>query len=491
MVRRRRRKKSRTPKIIFGLVVLLAIAALATVLLWGSKHGPAHHAVARGTPTVTLLYTADLQGRLTPTPCEEGSLGGIARIATLFGQWQAEFPNCIVVDAGNASVPPGGDAKTINPFACQALDMLGAAVVNCGPNEAALPQDQLKDLAADIRKYTMVSANLLDAASGNTIFAPSHTLAVGGTRVTFVGLVQTSRLGTGLRLLEPEDALRSTLATLDTDADLVVVLACLPPATIYDLARKFPKVRAFIGGDAQASSAPYENVANSLVAYLGERGYAAGCLHASFPTKGRPVATGIIRRLDPELADAPAVKPLVERFTAAVPPAKRPDAANDPKIPCTASFVGSDVCKLCHISEYYSWQARAHAGAYVTLLQGKKQTDTTCLPCHVTGYHMPNGYDTKLNAVTNEKDPKKKQDNQRALDTLKNVGCESCHGGARRHVAVALKDRTQAAKTPYQRPEVSTRSCSRCHTGVRPCLPKGTTDPYSAQDYLDKIKHWQ
>ena len=492
MAKRRRRKKTRATKFFFGFIVLAAIAALlAVLLLWHPNHGPSRHAIARGTPAATILFTCDLRGRLTPRTCEEGTLGGIARIATLFAQWAGERPDCVIADVGNATAGSHPEAKTINPLACQALDALGTAVVNCGTHEAALPHDQLKGLASDLRKFTMISANLIDAATGNTVFPAHHIVAVAGTRVAFIGLVHATALGKGLRLIEPEDALRAALTAIGDDADLVVVLAYLPPDKIYDLAGKFDAVNIFLGGNAQASSAPYETVRDAFIAYLGDDGAAVGSLHASFPRTGRPVATGTIRRLGDDLADADATKPILAKFTQAIPPAKRPGADHDPKMPCTASFVGSDVCKLCHISEYYSWQATAHAGAYVTLLQNKKHHDPTCLPCHVAGYRMPDGYDTRLQAVANEKDPKKRQSRQRGLDALKNVGCESCHGGARRHVAVALRDRTAAAKTPYQRPDISTHNCTRCHTPARPCLPKNTADPYSEQDYLVKIKHWQ
>jgi hypothetical protein len=204
---------------------------------------------------------------------------------------------------------------------------------------------------------------------------------------------------------------------------------------------------------------------------------------------------------------------------------------------CTSSFVASEVCRICHISEFYSWQATDHAGAYVTLLQKDKHQDATCLPCHVSGYTMPGGYAEALADLQKAQKAARKLELQRSLATLepdspkraalekqlaelqpieaeelaklspeeldkklrtlknavdarKGVGCENCHGGARRHVAVALKDRTAIARAPYQRPGVSARDCSRCHHDRRPCLPADEADPFESEVYLKRIQHW-
>ncbi|MFW6163986.1 MAG: multiheme c-type cytochrome, partial [Planctomycetota bacterium] len=199
---------------------------------------------------------------------------------------------------------------------------------------------------------------------------------------------------------------------------------------------------------------------------------------------------------------------------------------------------------------FYSWQAGPHGGSYATLLQryaeleqaGKapdqRFTDNPqCLGCHVTGYAMPAGFadkqaeldqaqaaarkrrlERKLQALKPDDAQRAEVEEQlaelkqrdlgpfatlegteldeqietlaRALDARKHVGCECCHGGGRRHVAVAIPDRSAVANTPYQRDPASARSCERCHNGQRPCLPKGQADPFDRAAYLKKIQHW-
>ena len=493
MARRRSRRKRLVRRLLVGLVVLLTIGGVVGVIVWYPTGSRRRHQIERGTPVAAIYYTCDLQGKLVPCTCEEGELGGVARIAGLVGQWKADRADAIIVDAGNATILDPDDAQAINRFTIEALGLIGCSVVNCGENEAALPRDRLEALAKACKAH-MVSACITDAASGNTVVPAYHIEARAGVQVAFIGLVHNDmdpvRIGKGLRLIAPEDALRAALASIGDQADLVVALACLPAEQIYALARKYPKVNIFLGGKAGASSAAYELVRHTVVAYLGDQGCSVGRLEAAFPHGKLPDVRASMHVLDKSVPEAEAMSDLVARFTKAVAAEKRPGADFDPKMPCTSSFVAAEVCKLCHISEFYSWQATDHAGAYVTLLQKDKHKDPACLVCHVTGYTMPAGYAAKQRELDAEQDLGKKASRQRALDALKNVGCECCHGGARRHVAASLKDRTAVARTPYQRAVVSARSCTRCHNGRRPCLGAEEADAFDLEDYLAKIKHW-
>jgi len=490
--RRRRHKKSPVRKIVFALLLLGIVGGVLAVLLWHPTERSRRHLIRRSTPQATILYTCDLGGQLTPCTCEEGSLGGIARLATLLDQWTTQHADCIIVDAGNASIHSHDQAETIDRLAYQALDQLGYAVANCGDNEITLPLDRLTALAKP-RKLVMVSANVIDASTGNTIFPAYHIVARGDIRTAFIGLVRNdgdpATLGKGLRLLEPADALKAALASLGDKADLVVALAYLPADQIYELARKFPKVNIFLGGQAQASSASHELARRCVVAYLGDRGYAVGRIEAAFPPDTLPVVSGQIRVLDNSIPESEATAELLDAFTKAVREDQRPGAGHDPKLPCTASFVGSEVCKLCHISEFYSWQATPHAGAYVTLLQQNKHEDHQCLACHTTGYAMPDGYRERMDDFAKAEDPEAKRRAKLFLQALKGVGCETCHGGGRRHFVVA-RDRSAVAKRPYQRAPASARSCLRCHNPQRPCVPEGEADAFQSEEYLGRIKHW-
>ena len=561
MARRRRHRRSPVRVAILGLVAVLVLGGVVAVILSLGPGGGGLHPIRSGTPVAALFFTCGLEGKLAPCTCEEGELGGVARLGGLFEQWRAERADAILVDVGNAAAVKHKQAREINSFTYEAFDAIGYSVANIGESEVALTRDQLVALGGATRTR-IISASVTDAGSGQHLFPLYHVEVRGGIPVGFIGLVddKVDTVGSGLRILAPEDALRDALGNLGDKAGVIVVLAYLPPDRIYELARKYPKVNVFLGGKAGASSAPYEmvrrvvikktgapgqekterSITYSVIAYLGDQGFSAGRLHAAFPKDGIPVVDGTIRLVDKTVAPSGSLKDLAARFDKAVPPGQAPGATLDPKMPGTSSFIGSDVCRLCHTPEFYNWQKTAHGGAYVTLLQKGKQNDERCLACHTTGWGMPAGFIDKRVAAAQAKAAedirklkaqlarlaadaperaerqkqldelkevdlgdyatlidaddnvfgKQMQSTKNALEALKGMGCENCHGGARRHAIVAGKDRSAVAKTPYQRADSSARACARCHNGGRPCLADGMADPFETEAYMDKIKHW-
>ena len=451
-----------------GLAVCCA-AALAAQGLGGEERPAAGH-------RVTLFYTCDIRGRLVPAACEEGELGGAARMATIFRQWAAGEPDAILVDAGNATAGGHEAADAINRSTLAALGKMRYAAVNCGANEAALGAEALAGLARD-RPFALVSANLVRADGAPTGLPAYAMVKRGDTRIAFIGLTS------GFRILEPGQALGAALRALEGKADLIVVLAYLEPEQMYALAKKHPQVNVFLGGRA-ATSAPCDIVGNTIIAYLGDNGCTVGRLEARFPPGGRPVARWLVARLGPEVEADKEMEPLLAEFRKALGNARAPGADWDPKMPCTSSFIGSEVCKLCHMKQFHLWQASRHAGAYATLLEKGKQRDAQCLACHATGLGMPDGFDPA------RKEAPPAAGKQRPQDPLKGVGCESCHGGSRRHLGIALRDRLATAKAPQLRSGEAVRNCQRCHTPTRPCPDKKDAPPFDLDKSLEKIRHW-
>ena len=104
------------------------------------------------------------------------------------------------------------------------------------------------------------------------------------------------------------------------------------------------------------------------------------------------------------------------------------------------SFVGDDVCQVCHALEYADWTLTKHAHAYETLVKEKQEKNPECIGCHVTGYHKPGGYNA-----------------QRPWESfhLEAVQCEVCHGQGGPHVAEASS--LQRRNPDYQ------AICQTCH----------------------------
>lgn len=161
--------------------------------------------------------------------------------------------------------------------------------------------------------------------------------------------------------------------------------------------------------------------------------------------------------LDTEVGEHAATQALVDKAKLAITAA---GTTPQPSAPVTnGPLGGSQACRGCHLTEYAQWDTTPHAHAYNALEASQRHLDDECFSCHVTGASLPGGP-------------------QRAAEvsaTLRNVGCESCHGPANEHARNPQLVKMSAA--------VDTATCTTCHDGVR---DEGRFD---AATYLPKVAH--
>jgi hypothetical protein len=112
-----------------------------------------------------------------------------------------------------------------------------------------------------------------------------------------------------------------------------------------------------------------------------------------------------------------------------------------------ANYIGSSVCKACHLQEYKQWTETPHARAFYLLLGKKSENDPKCLVCHVTGFNLPGGY--KIGGGTED---------------LKNVNCENCHGPGSLHVKASKESAPNGVKKGSINTKVTKEMCLECHT---------------------------
>jgi len=122
------------------------------------------------------------------------------------------------------------------------------------------------------------------------------------------------------------------------------------------------------------------------------------------------------------------------------------------------TYVGSQVCKECHDSEYEKWRETGHAHAYATLEEAGSQFDPECVVCHVVGMDYESGF------ISAEE-----------TGHMRNVGCENCHGPGSEHVETSGEaDFTQTKST-----------CIDCHTPEHSGEYAG-----NERSFEQKIIHW-
>lgn len=119
------------------------------------------------------------------------------------------------------------------------------------------------------------------------------------------------------------------------------------------------------------------------------------------------------------------------------------DKFKDKKAPPPAKgeafYVGQESCRSCHTASFDVWGKTGHSHAYKTLADEAKEFNLDCVGCHVTGYDKAGG-----STVTDVLSP-----------NLKDVQCESCHGGGSAHVV--------DPSTPMPIAEPGENVCVGCH----------------------------
>jgi len=111
----------------------------------------------------------------------------------------------------------------------------------------------------------------------------------------------------------------------------------------------------------------------------------------------------------------------------------------------TSYYVGNDRCGSCHSLQYAAWSRSAHGKAYSKLFSVGRNQDSQCLGCHTVGFGSTSGF--SLSAP---------------LDSLKNVGCESCHGpGSVHYYAMQKKEKINSL---YVQKSPAFAVCGGCHT---------------------------
>ena len=122
----------------------------------------------------------------------------------------------------------------------------------------------------------------------------------------------------------------------------------------------------------------------------------------------------------------------------------------------SSNFVTSKICGNCHAKEYTIWGQSAHAHSIDVLKKEKKEFDTQCVVCHVTGSGEIGGFKNLYQSPD-----------------LVNVQCEACHGQGSKHSQDPIKVRMES---------LSNDSCLICHN-------QSNSPEFDFFSYWAMIKH--
>ena len=417
---------------------------------------------------LSIVFTCDTQGRLEPCGCFSGQYGGLSRIFTK----AATFKEGTVLrfDAGDAM--PGKEDYNIilYRYVQQAFKAMNYDAMNLGVREASLSLDQLKGIDLS-QGPPLVSANVMDKASGKPLFAPIIHFERNGFKIAVTGVVDPQlfgeALGQGLEVNDMESSISPLLKEMQ-DADIRVLLAFCDETKMKKLADKFFEFDVILGGKVTQPSPKLIRQNRSVILYTTNQAKNIGYLQGDFDKlKGLTDVTYDIPLLFEKVAEDTGILELAKQYRHEIRQTKlaidsfADDSTLIPGIEPQAVYSGTQVCASCHQQAHDSWSKTQHAHAFQTLKGKESDANPKCIGCHTVGFGEPSGYLRKM------------KDTQ-----MVNVGCESCHGPGSEHV----RQRTSGEKVLLTYRPLGEGDCKKCHYGE-------FSRPFKWDSMWPKIKH--
>jgi hypothetical protein len=441
------------------------VALGASGLLWslaGCRREPPRELAAPGapvsavavaaapSPSLRLLVLTDLSGVLEPCGCSARSLGGLDRLGQALRTLRSEVPHSMLVVAGATLFDPQREQDS-----------------------SALPQQELWEAETLIDVLGELDAAAVLFSDGDLRLAGNHAQAlVRRARFPILG-ARGARGLSGLRQRSDRAAgdlrVRIDAAALDgpsaraeplpgpsaaTTRALRVVLASGPPERVLGELALAPTDLVVLGGAPREQADGASVLLRGVSLHAGRQGEQLlvadiwwSDARSAFRA-GRPRSATELRdnwldvnllQIAGSLPGDPAIRARLDGLTARIHDYNARSAeAPVARKGAPARFAGSAQCAACHTSAYLWWRGDAHGQAYSSLQRVHKEYNLDCIGCHVTGYGALGGP-----SLTN-------------LGGLTDVGCESCHGAAIKHV----EDPRHAAR-PLRSPDLE--GCRVCH----------------------------
>ncbi len=390
-----------------------------------------------------------------------------------------EFPDrpALQVEIGNFMQRLGPDRTVKNEWLWKGMDLLGIEIFNIAGNDV----EELRTLGVELKSNgRFISANLISSRSGAPLLDPylvktvSLTKSAPGFRVGFIGFsVQehSSKNGADYRWENPSASARKWLPELREKCDFVIALACMPIKDAIQLAIDNSGIDLILNGFEHQSAMPSIKVSQSTIVYAEDEAKSLGELRFSLKS-GQADVQPLNHRLTRKVADDPEIAAFMVKAQAQISTRQTELARTTAhshthshghththgsiQSAAVSNFVTSQTCGNCHADAFEVWETSAHAHAIDILKREKKEFDTQCVVCHVTGSGQPGGFEDLYRTAH-----------------LANVQCEACHGQGREH---------SQQPTVVKMKSLGPNSCVTCHN-------RSNSPEFEFVSYWESIKH--
>ena len=423
-------------------VVLPMLGIAAAVVLGAPPRRPAGS-------ELTIVFSGEMKGYLSPCGCTKPMLGGIARRGAVI-QRIARGTRPVLLENGDLTPAEGRQDELKAETIADSLSALGYDAVGLGELDLELGSELLQALQ-DRMGARLICANL-SSPLGRTRFSRSVILRrsiAGANRAILV----TSVIPTGTRvpdeftLTDPAAALRPLART----GDIRILLYHGRRQGAEALARAVPGFALIVYAHGPDTPAPPIRAGKSTLVCAGTSGKYLGV--AALDAGGKALRVSSMA-LDETVGISARIEAIRKAYLARVASENLLEMLPRRPLISGASYAGSDACAGCHANAHRVWRASSHARAMRTLRAVGQDRDPECVPCHAVGVEHEGGY------------------LDRKLPSLAHVGCENCHGPSARHVG------DQSVRPPRG----GKSSCAPCHVPAH-------SPAYRYDTYWSKIRH--
>lgn len=450
-------------------------------------------------------------------------MGGLPKRQTLLDSDKILQEQRLLVDAGSllfsqtklSQGRSGEQAKVNARGVIRAFNAMGYDAVGISRMDLAAGADFLQELQKEAG-FSLLSANIVNK-DDNSLFFKSHIVKeMAGLSVAVIGLTghfdETLPGSIQLKTLDWQEVLPGLIETIKPSSQVIVLLSSAPHDVNREISQKFSSINIIVQSSLHPRNLQPQLVNNSLICQTDKEGKYLGRLEIQWNSSGvwqgqgpddltilkqehdriswqlrkvqskgdpeiiyknKPANLRAFRKLEdrkhsiedemtalekrgnapsdksifentflelaPEVADAPFVAEIVKSTRKEVNSIGRNKGTTEMLV----GYAGSQSCFVCHGDIADRWKKSGHGRAYATLEKREQQYNTNCLPCHVTGISM--------------------QDKHLSLsipETLRNVGCETCHGPALNHAL-------EPEKWPGGAVSPTASLCLQCHNPER------------------------
>lgn len=392
---------------------------------------------------VTIVFSGDLEGYLSPCGCSYPMIGGIKRRATAI-RGLADTSELIVVDNGGLVAGTKRQDEIKAEALSEAFAMMNADAINLGVEEANLGPEMLASMQR-LSEGKFISTHLPSPAP----LSIKPYVAKNGFLIGAVCMhPEPISKALSVPVLSPGKAIARLMADAASKKLKPFLLLRGTEGDARKIAQANPKLSAIVfSGAGDPLSAPVR-VGKTVLVTPGEFGKFLTTLSQSSQGSFNYKSAS----LSPEYKDDPIVSGTYYAYLDRIKEERLIDQW--PRVQ-TEAYAGSEACSECHVKTYRKWKETAHAEALHSLEKYSHDLDPDCVSCHVIGLSSKAGF------VSRAKTP-----------LLADVGCEACHGPLLSHSQDPEKFKAHPPK----------EECTSCHD-----INHSTKFDYKA--YWSKIEH--